>query len=207
MSTRCTAKTAKGERCKNAPMHGTKLCGTHTKSTNPGRPSEYRPEMLDKVLLSAVDGATWQAIGEACDIDPRTAERWCDADETCYNEEFRRAVTRAKAKADEAVLTSHFHTAIGFDYTEDVAVPGLGLLKATKRKHGETAAQKSWLANRIGWVGEKSTSEVTMNGRVSVAPEAPEEELLAEAEAILRAAAARRASAIGADHGAAEDLE
>jgi hypothetical protein len=207
MSTRCTAKTAKGERCRNVPMHGTTLCGTHTKSTNPGRPTEYRPEMLDKVLLSAADGATWQAIGEACEIDPRTAERWCDANDPCYNEQFCRTVTRAKAKADEAVLSSHYHTALGYDYTEDVAVPGLGLLKATKHKHGDTAAQKSWLANRVGWVGDRSASEVTMNGRLSVAPETPEEELLAEAETLLRTAAARRAAAVGTDHGAAEDVE
>ena len=123
------------------------------------RPRKYTPAMLDKVLLSAADGATWDAIARNCGIDVATAKRWSTEGEATFEPAFCAAVTLAKDAADNAMLASLFHLGIGYDFKEQVVVPGKGLRTATKRKHGETAAAKSWLANRIGWRGETQRVE------------------------------------------------
>ena len=124
-----------------------------------GRPRKYVPAMLDEVLLSAAEGATWDAIGSACKISPKTAQDWCNTEHVAYNPVFHGAVTRAKDKADNMVLTSLFQSANGYDYTEQVAIPGVGVEEVRKRRHSDTPAAKSWLANRIGWRGETSRVE------------------------------------------------
>lgn len=123
-----------------------------------GRPRKYVPAMLDEVLLSAADGATWDAIGEACCIDPRTAQDWCDPEGSTYNPDFHRAVTRAKDRADNLVLSALYSRATGYDYKEETATPS-GVRDLKKKLHPETAAAKSWLANRIGWRGETQRVE------------------------------------------------
>ena len=117
--------------------------------------------MLQAVLLSAADGATWEAIAEACGIAPSTARDWCDEHSLRFNEPFAQAVARARDKADDLVLTSLFRTGTGYEYTEDAVAPGIGVVTVTKRKHGEVAAQKSWLANRIGWKSERNAVEIS----------------------------------------------
>lgn len=124
-----------------------------------GRPRKYVPAMLDEVLLSAVDGATWDAIGDACAIDPRTAEDWCNPEHPCYSAEFDRAVTRAKNKADNSMLTSLFHRGNGYDYSEEVATPSGRIVTVKRKLHSDVGAAKSWLANRIGWRGETQRVE------------------------------------------------
>ena len=54
-----------------------------------------------------------------------------------------------------------FHSGIGFDFEEEAICPGVGVVKLTKRKHGDVGANKSWLANRIGWRGERTAHEVS----------------------------------------------
>ena len=124
-----------------------------------GRPRKYTPAMLDEVLLSASKGATWSAIGEACGIMPSTAQDWCNLESPRFNEAFSVAVTRAKSAASDAVLTSLFSRANGYDYQEEVATPSGRVVRLTKRLHPETAAAKSWLANTIGWRGETQRVE------------------------------------------------
>ena len=102
-----------------------------------GRPRKYDPAMLDEVLLSAIDGATWDAIGDACGIDPYTARDWCDPDSPTYEPAFHHAVKRANDKANNMTFTSLFHRANGYHYKEEVATPSgrkveLGGLDALK---------------------------------------------------------------------------
>jgi hypothetical protein len=104
------------------------------------------------------------------------------------------------------MLTSHYHSGRGYDFTEEALTPSGKVVEVKRRKHGEVPAQKSWLANRLGWVGDRSASEVNVRGQVTVAPKTPEADLVAEAESILRLAAARRAATVGTDHGGTEEV-
>jgi len=124
-----------------------------------GRPRKYTEAMLDEVLLSAAKGATWTAIGEACGIDDATAQDWCNPDHPTYCAAFHGAVTRAKNKADDVALSSLYGRATGYEYEEETATNSGRVVSVKKRMHSETAASKSWLANRIGWRGETSRVE------------------------------------------------
>jgi len=125
-----------------------------------GRPRKYTEAMLDEVLLSAAKGATWTAIGEACGIAAWTAQQWCDEESPVYHAEFHVAVTRAKHAADDVALTSLYSRVTGYEYEEECATP-FGARTLKKRLHPDVGADKSWLANRIGWRGERTAHEVS----------------------------------------------
>ena len=136
-----------------------------------GRPRKYEPAMLEEVLLSAADGATWDAIGDACGVDPRTAQEWCEDGTPTYNAEFHRAVKRAKDKADNLTLSSLFHRANGYEYTEQVATPSGRIVELRKPLHPDPGSAKSWLANRISWSGE--TQNVNVNNVTPIVDDIP----------------------------------
>ena len=131
-----------------------------------GRPTVYDPAMLEAVLLSAAEGATWEAIAKACGIDRTTAIDWCDAESPRFNPEYSDSVKRARDAANEAMLTSLYKSGIGYGYKEDAVAPGIGVVKVEKVKHGDVGAMKSWLANRIGWTGETQNLNVNTDVRV-----------------------------------------
>ena len=113
------------------------------------------------VLLSAADGATWEAIAAACGVATSTAQDWCDEDSPRYDHGFSVAVTRAKAKADDLVQSSLFKTACGYDYEEDACSPGIGVVKVSRYSRPEVGAMKLWLTNRrpAEWA-DKQTHEM-----------------------------------------------
>ena len=135
-----------------------------------GRPRKYNPAMLDEVLLSAAKGATWEAIGEACGIDPMTAKDWCDKTSPRYSEAFSIAVTRARNKADDVMLTSLYTSGIGYTY-EEQALDRNGRVQTLTQYKRDPGSAKSWLANRIGWSGE--TQNVNVNNVTPIVDDIP----------------------------------
>lgn len=135
-----------------------KRANTDSKPNPVGRPRAYDPAMLDEVLLSAASGATWDAIAEACGISVSAAKDWCDPESPTFNAQFLSAVTRAKDKADNLMLSSLYTSGVGYEYTEE-ELDKAGRIRTLKRYKRDTGAAKSWLANRIGWRGETQRVE------------------------------------------------
>lgn len=76
-----------------------------------GRPSEYNPEYVSKVLEMAERGATDVEIADYFDVSVRTLYRW-----KAEHEDFRQALKVAKDVADERVERSLYQRALGFEH-------------------------------------------------------------------------------------------
>lgn len=76
-----------------------------------GRPSKYDAEKhCAEALLSAVEGATWSVIARRCEVAQSTAHEWYDDP---GKPEFREAVKKAKAAANDVIKASLFRNAKG----------------------------------------------------------------------------------------------
>lgn len=75
-----------------------------------GRPSEYDPAYVTKVLEMAERGATDVEIADYFDVSVRTLYRW-----KAEHEDFRQALKIAKDVADERVERSLYQRALGFE--------------------------------------------------------------------------------------------
>ena len=131
------------------------------------------------VLLSAVDGATWNAIAARCEVSEKTVRTWADPEKG--HPAFVEAVELAKSASNDAVKTGLFRNATGQTTTsktkervverilppknakERARLEALGLIdeeglilvyreketETTTEHKGETGAQMGWLCNRV----------------------------------------------------------
>lgn len=72
---RCTARTARGTRCENAPLDGQTTCWHHAYKV-PGRPSILTDELRDRILDAILDGAYLETAAQAAGVNKTTLYRW-----------------------------------------------------------------------------------------------------------------------------------
>jgi Helix-turn-helix domain of resolvase len=113
-----------------------------------GRPSEYKPEYVTKVLEMAERGATDFEIADSLKVSVRTLYRW-----KAENEDFRHSLKIAKDVADERVVRSLYQRAIGYEQGAVKIFMPAGASKPVVAKYVEkiapdTTAAIFWLKNR-----------------------------------------------------------
>lgn len=135
-----------------------------------GRPSEYKPEYVTKVLEMAERGATDVEIADCFDVSVRTLYRW-----KAEHEDFRQALKVAKDVADERVERSLYQRALGFEHDAVkifVSKEG-GVTQVPYREivPPDTTACIFWLKNRkkAEW-RDKQDHEVTGAGGTPLLP-------------------------------------
>jgi hypothetical protein len=112
-----------------------------------GRPSEYDPSYVIKVLEMAERGATDVEIADSFDVSVRTLYRW-----KAEHEDFRQALKIAKDVADERVERSLYQRALGFEHdTVKIFCNKDGEVTQVKYREKvapDTVACIFWLKNR-----------------------------------------------------------
>lgn len=113
-----------------------------------GRPSEYKPEYVTKVLVMAERGATDFEIADSLGVSVRTLYRW-----KAENEDFRQSLKLAKDIADERVERSLYQRAIGYEQDAVKIFMPAGADKPVIAEYVEkippdTTAMIFWLKNR-----------------------------------------------------------
>jgi hypothetical protein len=113
-----------------------------------GRPSEYDPSYVTKVLQMAERGATDFEIADSLGVSVRTLYRW-----KAEREDFRHSLKIAKDIADDRVVRSLYQRALGYEQDavkiflpkgeiEPVIVPYI------EKVAPDTTACIFWLKNR-----------------------------------------------------------
>jgi len=116
-----------------------------------GRPSiaestTFLPDFPDQVKAIAMRGLSDDEMAAVFGISPNLIQNW-----KAFYPSFAEAIEQGRSHADARVVQALFDNCIGYDYDEDVIVGGkfgADVLTVTKRKLGETSAQKYWLDNR-----------------------------------------------------------
>lgn len=111
-----------------------------------GRPSDFSPEFCQKAADLCVNGATDEDLAQAFDVSARTIYRWQAA-----HPEFSQALKVGKELADERVVRSLYHKAVGytFDAVKITQYEGTPVI-VPYQEHvpPDTAAATFWLKNR-----------------------------------------------------------
>ena len=128
----------------------------------PGHPTDYSPKFCQKAASLCVNGATDEELAQAFDVSARTIYRWKAA-----HPEFCQAVKAGKDLADERVVRSLYHKAVGYTFDAvKIFMPANSPspVYAEYQEHvpPDTAAAMFWLKNRRpdDW-RDKTTQEVT----------------------------------------------
>jgi hypothetical protein len=116
--------------------------------TKAGRPSLYRPEFCQKAADLCANGATDAELAQSFEVSARTIYRWQNE-----HPEFSQALKAGKEVADERVIRSLYHKAIGytFDAVKIFMPAGAdGPVYAPYQEHvpPDTTAAIFWLKNR-----------------------------------------------------------
>lgn len=78
-----------------------------------GRPTDYKPEYAEQAAKLCALGATDIELADFFGVDVRTVYRWKHK-----HDEFCQALNAGKEKADERVINSLYHRAIGYEQDE-----------------------------------------------------------------------------------------
>lgn len=131
-----------------------------------GRPSEYDPSYVTKVLEMAERGATDVEIADSFDVSVRTLYRW-----KAEHEDFCQALKIAKEVADERVERSLYQRALGFE-CEAVKIFCSKDGEVTKVPYREIVAPDTtacifWLKNRQSekW---RDKTDLNMTGGLNI---------------------------------------
>ncbi len=109
----------------------------------PGAPAKYGPHIVTKAAALAADGLIDAEIAIELGIHVRTLHAW-----KRVHPEFAEALRSAKDSVDDRVEESLIESALGGEYTEEVATASGQVVEVRKLRHGDVQAQKWWLANR-----------------------------------------------------------
>jgi hypothetical protein len=131
-----------------------------------GRPVSYRPEFAEQVTKLCQNGATDFEIGQILGVDTATIYRWKNT-----NKEFCEALIPGKDQADERVVRSLFHRAVGYSFESERVFNYQGeIVRARTVEHvpPDIGAITLWLKNRRPkeW---RDRSEVEHNHVVTLA--------------------------------------
>ena len=119
-----------------------------TEPKGKGRPSSFKPEFADQARKLCELGATDTELADFFDVSDRTIYRWSIA-----HDDFCQALKAGKEAADERVVRSLYHKAIGYTHDavkifmpKDAPEP----VYAPYREHvaPDTTAAIFWLKNR-----------------------------------------------------------
>lgn len=111
-----------------------------------GRPSSYRKEFVQQAKKLAALGATDMDVADFFGVHVATIHRW-----KLEHTEFRDSLRLGKEVADERVVNSLYHRAVGYSHPEDDirAVEGKIIITPTIKQYPpDTTAAIFWLKNR-----------------------------------------------------------
>lgn len=111
-----------------------------------GRETLFKAEYVEQAEKLSMLGATDIEIADFFGVDRSTLYRWKLA-----HEEFRDALKVGKEKADERVVSSLYHRALGYSHPDvDIRVIEGEIVQTELVKHypPDTAAAIFWLKNR-----------------------------------------------------------
>jgi hypothetical protein len=111
-----------------------------------GRPTEYKPEYAEQALKLCSLGATDVDLADFFGVSDRTIYRWA-----AKHEEFCQALKAGKDVADERVVRSLYHKAVGYTFDSEKVFNNNGVItRAKSREHvpPDTTAGIFWLKNR-----------------------------------------------------------
>ena len=135
------------KRARKAPAAKRARARKSAKRKNPGgRPSKFRPEMLEQVRILCERGFTDQEIADLFGVTDRTLYRW-----KLEHPEFVQAMKIGKDVPDDRVERSLYALAIGYEHDDvDIRTAGVRIVKTKIRKHypPHAVAAIFWLKNR-----------------------------------------------------------
>lgn len=111
-----------------------------------GRPSKYKPEFVAQAEKLCALGATNVDVANFFEVGTTTIERWA-----AEHEDFRGALKTGKDAADERVINSLYHRAVGYSFDSVKIFNANGEpLSVPYREHvpPDTTAAIFWLKNR-----------------------------------------------------------
>ena len=111
----------------------------------PGRPSPYRPTMVNQVAALARLGAIQSDVAEALGVDERTIKRWRH-----QYPDFDLAFAIGADAADRRVEASLYQQATGY-WVEETETRGKIVVKRRRWVEPSTSAAIFWMKARKGW--------------------------------------------------------
>lgn len=111
-----------------------------------GRPTDFEEAFIEQAEKLASLGATDIEVADFFSVDVRTIYRWKHA-----HAEFCQALNAGKEKADERVVSSLYHKAVGYTFESEKIFQHQGeIIRAPVREHvaPDTTAAIFWLKNR-----------------------------------------------------------
>jgi hypothetical protein len=131
-----------------------------------GRPTGYDPSFCQEAANLCINGATDEELAQAFGVSARTVYRWQAA-----HPEFSQALKAGKEMADERVIRSLYHKAVG--YTHDavkIFMPANAdaPVYAPYQEHvpPDTTAAIFWLKNRRAGEWRDKTEQVVRHEHV-----------------------------------------
>lgn len=110
------------------------------------RPTKYKAEFVEQAKKLCRHGLTDQELADFFDVNVATIQRW-----KLEHPEFCDAIKTGKADADDRVVDSLYHRAIGYQH-DDVDIKAIEgqIVKTPTRKQypPDTTAAIFWLKNR-----------------------------------------------------------
>lgn len=129
-----------------------------------GRPSDYTLEFCEKAANLYLQGATDFEVAQELGCHVATLYRW-----RAKHPEFREAMRMGKDEADDRVVRSLYHRAVGYSYPAVKIMQNDGmpvLVEYTEHVPPDTGACETWLTNRKrdDWKRRTSTELTGPNG-------------------------------------------
>lgn len=130
-----------------------------------GRPSKYKPEFVKQAAKLTGLGATDPELADFFEVSVSTLSQW-----KIVYPEFMEALKLGKETADQRVVNSLYHRAMGYSHPEDdirVVNGELVITPTIKHYPPDTTAAIFWLKNRdkANW---RDKQEVEHSGGISV---------------------------------------
>jgi hypothetical protein len=143
-----------------------------------GRPTKFKPEMVDQARKLAELGATDREAAEFFEVAEDTLYLWKHS-----HPKFSEALKVGKQTADERVTQSLYRRAIGYkhDAVKIQAVDGV-IVETPYVEHfaPDTTAAIFWLKNRrpAEWRDRRELDHTSSDGSMATSPEKAEERLI-----------------------------
>jgi hypothetical protein len=106
-SDRCTASTARGDRCRRAAMPGQHVCTLHAGEAQSGRPTNLTPATAHRIIQVLRAGGYVETAVKVAGVSPRTLRRWLklgdpEGEDPHYQQhrELRAAIEQARGEAE-----------------------------------------------------------------------------------------------------------
>ena len=136
-----------GKRCSIPGMEKLKKKAPVQAKRGRGRPTKFKPEMVELVRKFCLLGVTNARLAEFLDVSVATIDKWIADDPI-----FSGAIKEGRELADARISDSLYHRAMGYSHPEDRvfcnADGQVTTVKTIKHYPPDTAAAFIWLKNR-----------------------------------------------------------